>query len=569
MVLYESLSSPSDIKSVEVLSNHFGRLFSRDQCKKTYHEFEFNLEPELKTAFENLRQGDLLKLVEKEHPSSEIIPIVNMNEVYVACLGADGSDMVFETLHLDGPFALLPFCTVYRCLICIQGNMSVTTSFPLARKSHENITLKTNDMIAFDYNREPHFISNNGSAQDLTPRIVLKIHYAVTPKGSLPVHNQICSTSNANYNSLARKAFLSTQNPESVEQQTTSFAINSTTTIYGLYYMYIGWFNLFAVLAIAYLYYSQQLQLFPYLVYLITIIYHVIYISEYSFRTVPLAEFRRDAVTFRLLAWGILFTLCSPNVYSSIIACIGFALTFASFWQLGPNLTYFSRELNELTESDKQRKVGFPYGYIPHPMIVGDIISISALLITPCFWNNWYPLIMLHIVAYMFVLFQEISQVHISSNKTFQEIYNHFAIFHKSKGNIWTHVLTTFIGFVGLFGLFAKYSSYSLAPVIYIVVAFLYRYSIGYEEIAHISAIFVTFAFLVAKWLTEYLPQDMSMYFFFSAVIIAILGQEASHLFFKETTMMADYISSKDATTTFMLHTFWLVPLLVKRVLEY
>lgn len=113
--------------------------------------------------------------------------ISGMNEVYVsgpANKGGSGSDAVFATRHTDGPFALLPFCSTYRCILALDSSAVYTTVFPNAPGL--TTTCRTGDVVCFDYNREIHYIEAYARAKEeqagLAPadggdgyRIVLKV----------------------------------------------------------------------------------------------------------------------------------------------------------------------------------------------------------------------------------------------------------------------------------------------------------------------------------------------------------------------------------------------------------
>ena len=60
--------------------------------------------------------------------------IAGMNEVYVTgpsrkSEGAN-SDNIFYTRHVDGPWGLIPFVSVYRCIVGMDRNMMVTILCP-------------------------------------------------------------------------------------------------------------------------------------------------------------------------------------------------------------------------------------------------------------------------------------------------------------------------------------------------------------------------------------------------------------------------------------------------------
>jgi len=94
--------------------------------------------------------------------------IEDMNEVYVACqTGNKGnSDQVFYMKHVDGPYGIWPFCSVYRCLAAVSPNQMINTAFTLNGK---DTTLDTGDFLGFDYNREIHLIRHNEGTVNPNP----------------------------------------------------------------------------------------------------------------------------------------------------------------------------------------------------------------------------------------------------------------------------------------------------------------------------------------------------------------------------------------------------------------
>ncbi len=113
----------------------------------------------------------------------ETIP--GMNEVYVSGPPKGGSsDAVFTTRHTDGPWALLPFCSAYRCILGLDSSAVYTTVFP--NVPGRTTTCREGDLVCFDYHREIHYIEEYAEAKreqaSLDParggdgfRIVLKV----------------------------------------------------------------------------------------------------------------------------------------------------------------------------------------------------------------------------------------------------------------------------------------------------------------------------------------------------------------------------------------------------------
>ena len=212
---------------------------------KTFHTFEDCLPSLEHTALQHIKYSDVCKNIVIAHPKHILVPIVSMNELYVSCIGADGSDRVFETPHIDGLFAWLPWCIVYRVIVSIQGNRHVDTVFPLSQNKY---TLETGDYVAFDYNRSIHYIvgttpTEPGLPIDTRKRIILKLHYLVYPEW-LPVWiSRVYLSIHGNYNAFLRGLFLKSQfsindtmtlenEPETTTQRWISACINHGTTLY-------------------------------------------------------------------------------------------------------------------------------------------------------------------------------------------------------------------------------------------------------------------------------------------------------------------------------------------------
>merc|ERR1719230_1968192 len=103
-----------------------------------------------------------------------------MNEVYVSSpTYTMNSDKVFYMAHVDGPFFCWPHCYLFRSIIGINENQMISTQFPMTPMK---ATISTGDMVAFDFNREIHYIENDPSKPNTDFRITLKVHYLVYPK---------------------------------------------------------------------------------------------------------------------------------------------------------------------------------------------------------------------------------------------------------------------------------------------------------------------------------------------------------------------------------------------------
>jgi hypothetical protein len=157
-----------------------------------------------------------------------------MNEIYVSALGSGGSDRVFETEHVDGPFAWLPFCHVYRCMVGLSHNAIVTTSFPTAGL---DLCLPRYGFVAFDYNRDIHAIQRkepNVAPQGL--RITLKLHYIACPAWLPRSVVRVYKALHVRYNQGMRRLFLQGQPRGGIWSTVLGHAILSGTVAYTAWY---------------------------------------------------------------------------------------------------------------------------------------------------------------------------------------------------------------------------------------------------------------------------------------------------------------------------------------------
>lgn len=196
---------------------------------KTFHQCYADMHYSIKEAFDVIKNGHVARTIRAAYPIDIVENIDDMNEMYITAVGAKGSDRVFETEHLDGPFFFLPFCVVLRCVYAVRGNRSICTEFP----SSENwVVLETNGFLAFDYNRDTHYIWRNDEINDTSVRVLLKMHYLVTPEFLPRPIARFYSVVNSKYNKFMRFLFLRSQEKETVLSRT----INYGTTTYCLIY---------------------------------------------------------------------------------------------------------------------------------------------------------------------------------------------------------------------------------------------------------------------------------------------------------------------------------------------
>lgn len=170
-------------------------------------------------------------------------PLYGMKEVYITGKNRSEeeihSDHVFFTPHIDGPFLLFPFVSVYRVLVGMNSNTEIETIFPMIQYSH---TINTCDFIGFDFNREVHYIESKESEQE-EPRVTLKLHYVIYPH-SLYYYGKFIGYLNEEYNRLFRKLFLHTIKPTNLVEYLNSYIIVISTNLFYIGELYIGYRNI-------------------------------------------------------------------------------------------------------------------------------------------------------------------------------------------------------------------------------------------------------------------------------------------------------------------------------------
>ncbi|CAA0118189.1 Uncharacterised protein [BD1-7 clade bacterium] len=335
-----------------------------------------------------------------------------MDEVYVA--GPDrnlSSDKVFPMPHTDGPYAVYPGASVYRCLVAVGPNQQVTTHFPMSHAdfdaADDAYCLQTGDVLGFDYHRELHFIRTNTEADDCGPRMVMKLHYLVGTSG-LKGYSQVLARLSARYNQTARELFLATIKPTSIISRILALWILLSTKVFQYVQRYCGAANLawVGVCAGATAISGNPVWMLAGTSY----VHYLIYIRTFSTRErLSFNTFRRDATFFKtvsmlqLFMWaGIYF---QPSLIALLLVIVGYSISALAAMRLGPVRTFFGAEQGEVPY---EKVAGFPYGWIPHPMIVGALTGLIGLSMFTGLTERFGWLIPLHIGFYLVHLAQEI-----------------------------------------------------------------------------------------------------------------------------------------------------------------
>lgn len=105
-------------------------------------------------------------------------------------------------------------------------------ALPLA---NVNSNIVEGDVLAFDFNREVHYISSDETKKDISDkfRVTLKLHYCVYPRVLAPL-GWFFGLLNTAYNMSFRALFLKTINPSNYYEHFLAFQVNFNTLMFDL-----------------------------------------------------------------------------------------------------------------------------------------------------------------------------------------------------------------------------------------------------------------------------------------------------------------------------------------------
>jgi len=399
-------------------------------------------EPTLK-AFERLATGrvvDDLFRTKFSKAGYALEPVRGMNELYVSAPcrrdeSSKNSDDVFFTEHVDGPYCFFPFASVFRCIVAMDANVAgYETHFPNA---HADCQAVEGDILGFDFHRESHFISTKpGGAwhpdnvealkQDPTQkwRMILKLHYAVAPRGLWWCCGKPLHWLSTKYNEAFRALFLATIAPQSkFEKFVADLGVNGTTVAYNAVEKYVGFGNVCFYAALALL---SSVTSYDVFLYGTQYLHYLRYICTYYVRKgVAFGAFKRDVLLFKSIALMQLFALyasplwkettCEPvpcfRPDSLVLIIAGYFVSLCATAALGVDGTYFGIELG-VVKADYKFVTKFPYNVLPHPMILGQVVALLGLHVVPQVGAARPYLIPIHVALYLIHMTQEIYDVH-------------------------------------------------------------------------------------------------------------------------------------------------------------
>jgi hypothetical protein len=87
------------------------------------------------------------------------------------------------------------------------------------------------------------------------------------------------------------------------------------------------------------------------------------------------------------------------------VVATGFLLNALGARALGSDRTYYGHEVAGLPE---RRVTSFPYSWIAHPMLVGNMAAFAGTLVNPDFRREWWPLASAHVAMNLGLLLMEL-----------------------------------------------------------------------------------------------------------------------------------------------------------------
>jgi len=378
----------------------------------TTHGWQHELPPAVHDAFERIAQHPSVLEAYRDNygPLWDVEVVHDMNEIYVTGPEQElTSDTVFYMNHIDGPWTVFPGAALHRCMVACSPNARVRTHFPMTgvpSGDYRSQIIDDGQAVAFDFNRELHFITNEPQVCSTDLRINLKVHHVVFPKRLRP-WGRLLAWLTSRYNERARQVFLDTIQPRSLAERAGAAFVVGTTKAFDLVQAFIGMGNLLYVIALAVV--SAAVGSAVPFVAGVSFVHYLTYIATFSDRTnVSYGHFLRNVVFFKTVSMGTLAVLYLQagvaDPISLTLVALGFGLSALSARALGMQGTYFGVELGRL---QPRTITAFPYGTIPHPMILGAIVGLLGVHALAPFREAWPWLVPTHIALYLVHMLQE------------------------------------------------------------------------------------------------------------------------------------------------------------------
>jgi len=400
-----------DVQMKDMIQIRHWTLEQGEAKKHTIHHWFENLPKPIYDAYDRLANSpDLFAAFRARFPENcynvEILP--GMNEIYQTAANHYSSDRVFYNKHVDGPWCFFPYCYVFRCLLALSPNRNIKTIFPYARSEG---LLATGKAVAFDFNREIHYIAAVNPALDES-RIALKLHYVVYPKCLAPI-GLLAGWLTTKYDQIARWWFLQTLNPDNVATKSGTWMTLAVTEGVYRFHEIFGSNNVF------YTFFALMVDMFYWpgsFIYLTSFVHYTHYIGTYYYRkNINYGCFKRTVVYFKALAVIQLVYIYLTNFEFSLVSLAliasGVGLASAAAAAIGVDRTYFGAELGYY---EPKWITAFPYNTgIPHPMIVGAVMWLSGFGMQSVFREQYPFLIPTHVACYLTHCLQEQFDIHL------------------------------------------------------------------------------------------------------------------------------------------------------------
>ena len=409
-VLATKLTEPRQVDDLHAI-RHWVRE-AHPTVEQSTHWWQSDLDADAGDAFDRLsHDASLMSMIRRFHGTGYTVrPVLGMNELYVTGPPKKRtSDTVFYMGHVDGPWAVFPGARLYRCMLATNPNLEVTTHYPMLGTDYdkpEGYRLENGDAVAFDFNRELHYITRVPSAEQVEPRVNLKLHFVAYPT-AMPWYGNLLARLTTDYDVRARNLFLKTIAPDSRIAKWKAGWVLGWTKTFELAVRHLGWTNLAFLALVAVV--SLAARSFTLFLLATSFIHYLIYLGTFRERgPVAFGTFKRNAFFFKSISmaslFGIYLSNFEGNFDSLAIVAAGFGLAIYATYVLGINRTYFSAELGY---DAPKRITRWPYGWIPHPMIIGAMCGIAGMLLVPAVLANYGWLVLGHLACYLAVLMQE------------------------------------------------------------------------------------------------------------------------------------------------------------------
>lgn len=137
-------------------------------------------------------------------------------------------------------------------------------------------------------------------------------------------------------------------------------------------------------------------------------VHYGLYLVVFARRDWPFDRFVRDAVLFKTLSMaelGWIWLTSGPGIGSVALVSLGVGLSCWAASVLGFERTYFGVELGRVPPARIARA---PYGWVPHPMILGALVALLGVELVPAVRAGWPWLVPIHVALYLAHLLQEV-----------------------------------------------------------------------------------------------------------------------------------------------------------------